>query len=158
MKSRPDYMGAKIMCGLFDRIERSVAAQCDISELESLFYGPTTSMEEHISIGFASRNFPYLMKVLDMYPGDIDSLFYTMLNTLVELDKLKARSYMDSKIKQYLNAWTKPDIYNMYCFVFKALEDLRSISSDTYEQIVYLFGLLQYQRIPQLDAMDWEGM
>jgi hypothetical protein len=153
IKSRIDYKGANILSGLLDKI--STSDSVDASQLEYIFYGSKESVEDHIKVGFASKNFEYLMQVLEIYPGELDSILYIMLNTLVEIDKLKVKKYVDSPLKPYLNNWSHGDIYNMYMFVFKSIETLRSISTDTYSQIIYIFSILQYSPIPAIDAMSY---
>ena len=156
MKSRDDYKGAQILCGLLSKVDSHLLTRYDDRDLELMFYGSTESADEHIRLGFASKDFNYMIKVIEMYPGDLDSILYTMLNTLIELDKLKVRQYTESPLKQYLNFWTKQDIYNMYMHVFDAIDQLRTISSDVYSHIVYLISILQYQRIPHISYMNWE--
>lgn len=153
VKSRPDYMGAYILCNLMSKLHQTNLAGAGIDKLESMLYCETTSAESQIKLGIASRNFAYLLNVLEDYPEDYDTVLYTILNTLVDLDKLKARPYTESPLKPYIQHWTQSDIYNMYMFTYNALEQLRSISSDPYGQLIYLFGILQYQPIPSLSDM-----
>lgn len=153
VKSRPDYKGAYILCSLMSEVHESKLAEVGVDKLQSMLYCETTSVEEQIKLGIAARNFGYLLHVLEDYPEDYDNVIYTILNTLVDLDKLKARSYTESPLKPYMQHWTQSDIYNMYMFTYNALEQLRSISSDAYSQLIYLFGILQYQPIPSLSDM-----
>jgi len=155
IKSRIDYKGAQILSSLFNMIPKSDLSIYDDSQIASLFYCSNESLEDNIKIGFASRNFHYLIQVIDDYPGDLDFILYMMLNTLVELDKLKVKNYIESPLKPYLNVWTKQDIYNMYMIIYQTIEDLRSITTDTYARLVYVLGILQYNPIPILELMDW---
>ena len=153
MKSRDDYKGSSVLCNLLNQADIELLNRVGVDDLDSIFYGPVESADEHIKLGFAARNFKFLVDVIETYPGELDSVLYIMLSTLVELDKLKAKQYTDSPLKQYIKGWTLSDIYNMYMIVFNSLEELRTVSSDAYSQIIYLSGILQYQTIPSLEAL-----
>ena len=50
----------------------------------------------------------------EKYPDNVDSMMYTILSTMIELDKLMDNSYAQSDIKMYLKRWTRQDIYYMF--------------------------------------------
>jgi len=156
LKSRPGYKGAQILAGLLSHIPDSMLQNCYDDLLQSSFFVEQSSAEEHIKIGLASKNFKYLIQVLEIYSGDIENLLYTLLNSLVELDRLLVKKYSESSLRPYVSYWTKQDIHNMYMIVFNSLENLRTISSDVESQLVYLFGILQYKEIPSLNMISLE--
>lgn len=153
VKSTSDYKSAYTICHSLSKIKGNQLAEANMDDLKFLFSCDSVSVDEQIKLGVAARNFNYLIETLDRYPGDYDNILYTILNTLVDLDKLKCRNFGDSPLKPYARHWTQGDIYNMYMFTFNAIEQLRSISSDPYSQLVFLFSILQYQPIPPVSAM-----
>ena len=158
MWMRSDYKGAKVICGILNQVSKSQLSKYNSIQISTMLYNTKESADEHIRIGVASKNFNTLIQALDMYPNELDLFIYTILNTLVELDKLRVKPYTDSSIKKYVNDWTKMDLYNMYMIVYDVLENLRSITSDAYSSIIYLFGVLQYKRIPALEAFVSEEL
>lgn len=149
-----NYGQAKQMC--------LAMSNADIKELEHLsdeavlkiFGYVEQSVESEIRKGVASRNFVYLTDVIDRYDGDIDSILYAVLSTMVELDKIFGNKYADSDIREYVKQWTRADIYYMFCHGYNELKKLRSISVDGKNRIIYLFSLLQFERIPAMEVLE----
>ena len=149
-----NYNQAKNMC----RCMRSVPAESlyDLqdAEIAQMFGCITTSTESQIRIGVASKNFKYLMSVVDNYEGASDILIYTTLQTMIELDKLKDNKYLQSDIREYVKYWTREDIYYMFMNAYAELKKLRPVSSyDVKFSLIYLFGLLNYSKIPAPEVM-----
>ena len=79
---------------------------------------------------------------------------YTLLSTLLELEKIKCSKYSDSPLREYAEFWSLSDIYNMFCHTYEELKKTRSYSNADYkDHLIYLFGLLQYSAIPSLEDM-----
>ena len=112
------------------------------------------SNDDQIRIGLASRNFKLLMYTLDNYDNNYDNYLYTMLSTLIELEKLSQYKYSDSDVREYIKLWTVSDIYNMFIHTYDVLKVSRqSNSSDTKNNLVYLASLVQFQNIPTKEDM-----
>lgn len=124
------------------------------ADIVSLFGKSHSYNELDIKIGIAARNFNRVIKVLANYPGESDTVLYTILGTMVELEKLKTNLYAESPLREYTKRWTHKDIYNMFMHTYDALKKLRSYATDTESIIVYLASLLKFSEIPDVEVME----
>lgn len=109
----------------------------------------TQSTDSLIKSGVAARDVPYLLKVLDIYEGDYNNVFYDILSTMIDLDKLKTNPYFDCEAKPYSKGWSGPDIYNMFVLTYDTLKLSRSYSLfDVKELIISLISNLAFSPIP----------
>lgn len=123
----------------------------NISKLSmmSIFGKQSASNDSMIKTGVASKNFKYLVSVLEKYNDDKDKIFYSILSTMLDLDKLKSNPYFDCEAKQYAKYWSGPDIYYMFVNTYNMLKLSRSYSSFDFDNaLVYLFSLLQFDHVP----------
>lgn len=123
----------------------------NISKLSmmSLFGKQSASNDSMIKTGVASKNFKYLVSVLEKYNDDKDKIFYSILSTMLDLDKLKSNPYFDCEAKQYAKYWSVPDIYYMFVNTYSMLKLSRSYSSFDFDNaLIYLFSLLQFDHVP----------
>lgn len=123
----------------------------NISKLSmmSLFGKESTSNDSMIKTGIASKNFKYLISVLERYNDDKDKIFYSILSTMLDLDKLKSNPYFDCEAKAYAKYWSGPDIYYMFVNTYNMLKLSRSYSSFDFDNaLIYLFSLLQFDHVP----------
>ena len=91
---------------------------------------------------------------MESYPDNIDTIFYNILNTLIELDKILTNKYTQSDIKEYADRWTQSDIYYMFMNTYGELKKVRSYSSHkAINSIIYLLGIMQYSPIPSPEVM-----
>ncbi len=149
-----DYGQARNMCCCLSRLDKQELDTIDSSTLLDMFGKSLKSTESQIKLGIASRNFKYLVSALDNYDGEVDKLMYTLLSTLLELEKIKCSKYSDSSLREYAEFWSLADIYNMFCHTYEELKKTRSYSNADYkDHLIYLFGLLQYSSIPSLEEM-----
>lgn len=147
-----NYYHGVLMCkGISKLSNPSALASEDVPKLFGIEEQSTETMIKH---GVASRNFRYLLKVLDDYPDDLDGFIYTMLSTLLELEKILSDRRAQSDLKQYLKSWSLEDIYNMFMITYNELKKSRTIATNKYSSIVYLISLLQFQKIPTLEVME----
>lgn len=145
-----DYNQGKIICNCITKTKSSLSEK----EIKSLFGFSDISTDSDMRKGVASRNFNYLVKKLSTYSGDINSIFYTILSTLIDLDKLKYNTRIDSDLKDYADLWSYPDIYYMFNHTYDMLKRSRSSSSfNLTNGLIYLFGLLQFSKIPSIGDM-----
>lgn len=123
----------------------------NISKLSmmSLFGKESTSNDSMIKTGIASKNFKYLISVLERYNDDKDKIFYSILSTMIDLDKLKSNPYFDCEAKAYAKYWSGPDIYYMFVNTYSMLKLSRSYSGFDFDNaFIYLFSLLQFDHVP----------
>lgn len=123
-------------------------------QIAQMFGKQTSGSEAALRQGVAARSFSYLVTLLDEFSGEYDSIFYTILSTMIELDKLLSNSYAESDIKDYVKRWTREDVYNMFMNTYEEIRKLRSYATDGYTSVIYLFGLLNFSTIPDVEAMS----
>lgn len=152
---RPDYKSASTICNCMSHADLTKVNFADLSSLAATFGCNSTTNEAQLKIGVASRNFAYCLTVLDTYGDDINSAFYTILSTLIELEKLLESNYGQSELRQYIKGWNITDIYYMFMNTYDALKKSRSYTShDIYDSLVYLLGLLQFSPVPSPEVMN----
>lgn len=149
-----DYGQSRNICSCLSKLDKSELDMVDSSTVLDIFGRSKTSTETQMKFGIASRNFNYLISALDNYGSEVDKLMYTLLSTLLELEKIKCSRYSDSPLREYAEFWSLADIYNMFCHTYEELRKTRSYSNADYkDHLIYLFGLLQYSSIPSLEDM-----
>lgn len=154
VKCSSDYGQAKNICHsiMFDLQHIN---QLSDEDIETLFGHQNLSTTSQVRIGVASRNFNYLINLIENYDGPLDNIIYTILQTMIDLDKLKTSPYTQLDIKDYVKQWKLEDIYYMFMHTYQQLKNLRNLSSyDINNSLVYLFGLLKFQNIPSLEDMN----
>lgn len=155
ISSSANYNQAQNICRSMQSVSAEDLCKLTSDEIAKLFGYVKVSEESQIKIGVASRNFVYLNDVISNYDKDVDSVLYAILSTMLELDKLLDNSRVQSLLKDYVNRWTREDIYYMFMHTYNELQRLRSSTIyDPKSILIYLIGLLQYGRIPSLEAMS----
>ena len=155
INSTVSYGHARTVCTSMTYMDSKKADTMSDKELSSAFGCDTRSIEDQFRAGFAGRDFRYLVNMLDEYTGDIPSLIYVLMQTLIDLEKILGKKYSDSPLHQYVRGWTAQDIYYMFMHCYRELELSRSSQGyQAYSSLVYLFGLLTFQHIPNLEAME----
>lgn len=102
----------------------------------------------------ASRNFNKLLYLVDKKQGEEDSLLYSILSTMLELEKIKGNNYTESTLRPYLDNWKLKDIYNMFMQTYQQLKYLRSISPNPQNVLLYLITLMQFDEIPGVEVLS----
>ena len=110
--------------------------------------------DSELRLNIAAKNFNYLMKYIDTIEDDGSSMCYSILNTLVELEKVKTNSHVDSYLREYVSKWSLEDIYNMFMQTYSELTKLRTISQSSQNSLVYLASLLNFKSIPSIEVMS----
>ena len=152
---RPDYKSAWNICNCLMNADLSKVNFANLSGLATTFGCSASSNESQLKLGIASRNFAYSLAVLDSYGDDINSAFYTILSTMIELEKLMSNTHSQSELHKYIKVWTHVDIYYMFMNTYDALKKSRSYTAhDIYDSLVYLLGLLSFSPIPSPEVMD----
>lgn len=153
LKCSTDYGQAKSICNsmTFDTAEIN---KLQDSEIERIFGYQTLSTQTQIRQGIAARNFNYLLDIMSRYDGELDSILYSILQTMIDMDKLMTSKFGNSDIRDYVKLWKPQDVYYMFMHTYDELKKLRSNSSyDVSNSLIYLFGLLKFQSIPSIEEM-----
>lgn len=122
-------------------------------QIKKLFGIDQVYSEQILKFNIASKNYAALCKLVEEYADNLDTFLYTILATLVELEKLKCNTYTQSNLRDYAKLWTLKDIYNMFNHTYEALQKLRSITSNATNMIMYLISLLVFQEIPDVEVL-----
>lgn len=154
VNSSSDYNQAKNICRCMINGPIDEMYKLSDDELVKIFGYEDKSSENILKLGIASKDFNFLCNQLDEFDGEVQSIFYTILSTMIEIDKCMDSRNIQSDIKKYINIWTREDIYFMFMNTYDMLIKCRSWSiSNTKDCILYLFGLLKFNRIPSPEAM-----
>lgn len=148
-----DYNQAQLMCESMSQVPPEELFALSDKQLLAMFGKSEESSEAEIREAVAAKNFSRLMNILESYTGDLDNIFYTILSTMIEIDKLFEAKYAQSDIKDYVKRWMEPDVYNMFMNTYAEIKKLRSYSTDAYSSLVYLFSLLKFDKIPSVEFM-----
>ena len=155
VSTRPDYKSAWNICNCLSHVDSTKINFANMSGLAATFGCSALSNEAQLRLGVASRNFAYSLSVLDSYGDDINAAFYTILSTLIDLEKIIDSTYSQSDLHKYVKVWTHADIYYMFMNTYDALKKSRSYTShDIYDSLVYLLGLTQFSPIPSPESMN----
>lgn len=149
------YGHARTICKSMIYADPTSLAKMSEVQLRNLFGCSDVSDESAIQQAIAARNFVYAVKLLDKYEGNIDNIIYTVLQTMIELEKVLTSKYSSSDLKDYAKVWKIEDVYHMFMNAYAELEKLRSnTSSDAKSSLIYLFGLLTFKDIPSVEVMN----
>lgn len=143
-----DYGHAQQICYAMSSVSEAELGKLSDTEILKMFGYDDSTTEDQFKLGIAARNPNYLIQLLDRSDTDRDDILYCILSTMVELDKLSTQKYSDSPIKKYSKLWNYQDIYYMFNHGYAALKRFRSMSVDKDIELVMLFSLLGFQRIP----------
>ena len=157
IKIATDYNQAYNMCGCINILDDAAKLKLTEASITQLFGHEYSSTEKQLQLGVAARNFKYLLDVVATYDDDLDKIYYTCLQTMIELDKLMDNPKTDSPLKPYVKLWTRQDVYYMFMNTYKELQDSRSRTTDVQNSLIYLFGLLQFKNIPSPEVMEWNS-
>jgi len=149
------YGHARTICKSMVNADPVLLAKMPEQAIAKLFGCSDASLESDIQKAVAGRNFAQAAQLLDKYEGDLDSLVYTILQTMIELEKILTSKYSDSPLKDYAKLWKIEDIYHMFMNSYAELDKLRSnTSTNTKSSLIYLFGLLTFKDVPSLEVMQ----
>lgn len=152
----PSYQAAKNICYSMSVVNNSSISNTPVTTVTYMFGCNTQSCEDDLKIGIASRNFGYIVSVLDTYQADLSTVYYTILSTMLELEKvLTCRWKLSAGLAKYKDRWDVASIYHMFMHTYAELQKVRSFASfNVYGSIIYLISLLQFSSIPTLEVMS----
>lgn len=146
------YGFARMVCYNLDAADSAMYRLSDPEILDCLsMQKPST--DALLRRGIASRNFKYLVSLLDKI-DDLDNVFYLILSTLIELDKIQHNPRVDSDIRDMAPRWNHRSIYNMFTHTYQEILRIRTDTVDSRSQLLYLFGLMQFENIPEWEDDD----
>jgi len=151
VESCVDWYEAELMCRCMMLDDMNHLRQTNKKDLKFSFGKVPELDDKFIKPIIASRDFSRLLYLLDKKEGEEDSLVYSILSTMLDLEKLSSNKYTESELRQYLKNWTLKDIYNMFMQTYQKLKLLRSTSSDSKNVMMYLITLMQFSEIPSLE-------
>ena len=155
VKIHDDYMGAYNICSVLNNLPEKYRDGISPKAMEAAFGYTLRTEEAYFKAAFAAKNASFCTLLLDNYAGDLNILFYAMLATLIELEKLMINPKQRSDYKQYIKAWTTESLYNMFVHVYSELERSRALQGyNLHDRLLYLLLLLQYNPIPQLGVLQ----
>ena len=102
----------------------------------------------------ASKDFGRLLYLMDKKEGEEDSILYSILSTMLELEKISTNKYVESDLRPYQKLWKMQDIYNMFMQTYQQLKFMRSISPDPRNVLMYLITLMQFSEIPSVEVLS----
>ena len=154
-KAATSYGHARILCkSMMKCDERLLSAMSDKAIAKS-FGCETLASESDFQKAIASRNFNICCKLVETYEGNLDNIVYTILQTMIEMEKVLTSKYSTSELKDYGKLWKLEDVYNMFMNAYSELEKLRSnTSTDISSSLIYLFGLFTFKDIPSVEVMS----
>lgn len=149
------YGHARTICKSMIHADPGMLARMSDSDLARLFGCNDTSCEADIQKAIAARNFPAGCKLIDKYEGDLNNIVYTMLQTMIDMEKILTSKYSDSPLKDYSKLWKLEDVYHFFMNAYRELDKLRSnTSTDIKSSLIYLFGLLTFKDVPSVEVME----
>lgn len=150
-----NYGHARTICRSMSALGPEALSRFSEQQLSRLFGIETRFNEQEMRIAIASRSFRKLVGMLDSYEGELSLLHYTILNTLLELEKIKSSKYSNSPLRDYAKNWKIEDIYYMFMHTYSELQKLRSgQSSNAEDSLIYLFALLPFSPIPSPEVIN----
>lgn len=154
-KYASSYGHARTICKSMVHADPTLLAKMSESDLAKLFGCGNASAEVDLQKAVAARNFVAAVQLLDKYEDNLDSLVYTILQTMIEMEKILTSKYSDSPLKDYAKVWKLEDVYHMFMNGYVELDKLRSnTSTDIKSSLIYLFGLMTFKDIPGVEVMQ----
>lgn len=150
-----NYGHARTICKSLVCADKSKIGSMTDSQISFLFGCSDSSLEADIQQAIAARNFPLAVSLVERYENDANNLVYTILQTMIDMEKILTSKYSDSPLKDYAKLWKLEDVYNMFMNTYAELQKLRSnTSTDIKSSLVYLFGLFTFRDIPSVEVMN----
>lgn len=151
IKLRDDYMGARNIC------ESMKYAGDYIHDTKSMIlaFGSINDNDSTLfRTYFASKNFSGCLYVIDNFNGDLNSLFYVMLNALVELERILGNPKAKSDLGRYQRSWNISNVYHAFTHIYDELKKSRNcLSYDIYDRLIYLLSICFCNDVPQLGVI-----
>ena len=149
------YGHARTICKSMIHADPTILAKMTELQLATLFGCGNACGESDIQKAVACRNFNLACKLLESYEGNLDNLLYTILQTMIEMEKVLTSKYANSNLKEYAKYWKLEDVYHYFMNTYAELDKLRSnTSTDIKSSLIYLFGLFTFKDVPSVEVMQ----
>lgn len=149
-----DYKSAYNTCVSLNNADLHVLKRYDNETISRILNVNSSVSDKQLRYGIASRNFAYCLSAIDGYNGQLDSLLYIFLSTMIDLEKIISNSRQQSDLSIYNKCWNIEDVYHMFMNVYAELEKSRIISTyDVYGGLIYLISLLQFSPVPKVGVL-----
>lgn len=154
VKFTDNYMSAYHICQLISYIQDvQMISRITDAMIGQSFGTIKPDVDKQLRYAFAAKNYSSCIHILDNYTGSKESIFYVMLSTLLDLEKLLT-SKQKSDLSRYVSDWDISSVYNMFGHVYADLQKSRNLTGyNVYDRLVYLFSLMQYAPIPALGVV-----
>lgn len=150
VKFSTDYGQAEIRASSLALLSSEELYSLTDKDIVDLFGVLSDTSDSRFKQAVASRNFQACLSVIEE-ASQFDSYIYTILSTMIELEKIIPNKYASSVIREFASRWTLRDVANMFEHTFQELIQLRSGVGDPQSSLLYLLGLTQFQSVP-----EWE--
>ena len=151
-----NYGHARTICKSLCNADVNLLAKMTDGQLERLFGCTNQSAEQDIRLGLAARDFQFLIRALQTFEGEKESLYYVILQMLIDMEKILTSKYSNTDITEYKKFWKLQDVYYMFMNTYKELSDSRSsnVSKNIDASLIYLFALVTFKDIPSPEALN----
>ena len=154
VESCADWYEAELMCRAMMYDDINDLYNKSKQELKFSFGKVQELDEKLVKSIIASKNFGRLLYLMEKKEGDEDSVLYSILSTMLELEKISTNKYVESDLRPYLKNWPLKEIYNTFMQTYQQLINLRSIASDAKNILMYLITLMQFSEIPSVEVLS----
>lgn len=149
------YGHARTICKSMVNANPEILARMPEKALAKLFGCGDVSGEDDIQKAIAARNFAVATQLLETYDDNLDNIVYTILQTMIDMEKILTSKYSDSPLKEFAKYWKLQDVYYMFMNAYSELDKLRSnTSTDVKSSLIYLFGLMTFKDVPSVEVMN----
>ncbi|MBP5433760.1 hypothetical protein [Ruminococcus sp.] len=149
-----EYIGAYNICSVMNCVSEDEREHISVKDMDEMFGYSLLTGDEQFRQAFAAKDIRMCVSMLDNYEDSFDSVFYLMLASLLELEKLITNPKQKSDYRAYIKGWTAESVYNMFIQVYSELEQSRELQGyNIRDRLLYLLLLLQYGTIPQMGVM-----
>lgn len=149
-----DYFQASSICRAMTSVSPEKLYAFTDDQLKKLFGGANASDDQTMKLAIAARNFSYVTKLVDNYEDDLNNILYSVMSTMIEIEKLQSTPYAQSVLSQYTKRWSREDVYNMFMQAYNTMLMSRTVSADMYSMVIYLLSLMQFSRIPSVEELS----
>lgn len=150
IKYSTDYGQADIRCRVLSLLTSEELYSLTDADIVQLFGVLNDSSDSRFKRAVASRNFESCLHTLEDV-SQYDNYLYSILSTMIELEKAVTNKYASSSLREFASRWTLTDIANMFEHTFQELLQLRQGVGDPQLSLIYLLSLTQFSTIP-----EWE--
>lgn len=152
IKYSTDYGQANIRCSVISLLSADKLYSLTDSDIVQLFGVLNDSSDTRFKRALASRSFEACLHIVEDV-SQYDTYLYSVLSTMIELEKVVTNKYANSPLREFASRWTLADISNMFEHTFQEMLQLRSGIGDPYLSLIYILSLSQFSYVP-----EWEKL